>query len=128
MVGPSGADERQRALETLALLAGACLVLGFMFHVRIFTYTAVALLVIALFVKPLAAKLSSAWLGLSAVLGAVNSKILLTLVFYLVLTPIAVVHRYVHGDFLSIRGGGARESHWTERNQEYTARDLERPW
>ena len=61
-------------------------------------------------------------------LGAVDSRILLTLVYYLVLTPIPFLYRIAHGDFLNLKAGERRRSHWTQRKHAFEAGDLERPW
>jgi len=121
-------DERGRSLETLAVLSAACLVLGWLFDARAFGAAALVLLLIALFCKRLAARLSRAWLGFAAGLGALNSRILLTLVYFLVLTPVAFLYRIVHGDVLDLKPGARGRSHWKPRNHDFEARDLERPW
>ena len=52
-----------------------------------------ALLLLGLADNPLANLLSAGWLKLSELLGAINSKIILSLIFYLVLTPVAFIYR-----------------------------------
>jgi hypothetical protein len=122
-------DERHRSLETLAVLAAACIVCGLVFNVPAFGYVALGLLLIGLFFKRLAVRLAGAWLGFAAVLGAVNSKVLLTLVYYVVLAPVAFVYRRTHGDSLNLkRGADNRQSYWTVRDHRFEPRDLERPW
>lgn len=53
-----------------------------------------------------------AWMGLARVLGAVVSKTALLLIFYGVVTPMAVFMRLRGRDALRLKKGG--ESHWTE--------------
>ena len=57
-----------------------------------------------------------AWMGLAAVLGAVNTRILLTLVYVLVVTPIAWVRR-LGGDPLDRKLGTGAPSHWMPRER-----------
>jgi hypothetical protein len=74
-----------------------------------------ALLVVAgLLVPPAARAFHTAWMRLAALLGHVNSRVLLTLFYYLVITPYGFVTRLVGRDPLR-RRGAARESHWVER-------------
>ena len=122
-------DERRRSLETLAVLAAACIACVLIFKAQAFAYVALGLLLVGLFFRWPAVKLAGAWLGFSAVLGAINSKILLTLVYYLVLTPIALLYRLTHRDSLSLkRAADSGGSHWIVRDHEFGPRDLERPW
>ena len=62
-------------------------------------------------------------------LGAINSRVLLTLVYYLVLTPIALLYRLTHRDPLSLkRADDTGRSYWIVRDHTFGPRDLERPW
>ncbi len=122
-------DDRRQSLETLAVLAAACIACAMIFKAQAFAYVALGLLLVGLFLRWPAVKLAGAWLGFSAVLGAINSKILLTLVYYLVLTPIALLYRLTHRDPLSLkRAADSGRSHWIVRDHQFGPRDLERPW
>jgi hypothetical protein len=122
-------DERRQSLETLAVLAAACIACTLIFKAQAFAYVALGLLLVGLFFRWPAAKLAGAWLGLSAVLGAINSRVLLTLVYYLVLTPVALLYRLTHRDPLSLkRPDDTGRSYWIVRDHKFGPRDLERPW
>jgi len=59
----------------------------------------------------------------------VNSRILLGAIFYLFLTPIAILARVTRGDFLHLKKrSGADRSYWQARNHTYTAEDLSKLW
>jgi hypothetical protein len=124
---------REKVLETLGVLALACLVVGHLARrpgVRSGFLVAAALLLAAgLFVKPAGALIARAWLKFAHVLGAVNSRILLAVIFYLVLTPIAVLARLTRGDFLLLKKRtGADRSYWQVRDRAYTAEDIGKLW
>lgn len=69
------------------------------------------------------------WLGLSDLLGAVVSRILLSIVFFLVVTPISQIRRWLGKDPLNLRVFKAgKGSVMVERNHVFVARDLERPY
>jgi|SRR5687767_2759208 len=57
------------------------------------------------------------WMSLALVLGLVVSTILLTVFFYLVITPMGLVARLVGKDFLSLRLDPAKASYWIRRDQ-----------
>jgi hypothetical protein len=80
-----------------------------------------ALVVAGLFVPAAARAFHVAWMRLAVALGHVNSRVLLTLVYYLVVTPYGVVSRLARRDPLRRRGRGA-ESYWVERKTTRQAR------
>ncbi len=69
------------------------------------------------------------WFGLSHVLGLVASKAILTVVFFVVVTPIAVWRRLAGHDSLNLRGfKKGRESVMKQRNYTFVGKDLEQPY
>jgi len=124
---------REKVLETIGVLALACLVVG---HLATkpgvktgFLAAASLLLAAGLFVKPAGALIAGAWLKFGGLLGAVNSRIILGAIFYLFLTPIALLARLTRGDFLHLKKrAGADRSYWHARNHAYTADDLGKLW
>jgi hypothetical protein len=82
--------------------------------VTVFGALGAVLVVAGLFVPPPARAFHTAWMRLAALLGHVNSRVLLTLMYYLAVTPYGVVTRLVGRDPLR-RRGAARESYWVAR-------------
>jgi hypothetical protein len=69
------------------------------------------------------------WLGFSDLLGAVVSKILLSIVFFLIVVPIGILRRLGGKDSLKLRAFKAsKDSSMVERNHTFTGGDLERPY
>jgi Saxitoxin biosynthesis operon protein SxtJ len=77
---------------------------------------ALALLLVGLFAPAAAGRFHAFWMRAAAVLGHVNSRVLLTLMYYLVFTPYGLVSRLFGRDPLR-RRGRAQESYWVERKQ-----------
>ena len=90
--------------------------------VMIFAAIGGALLVAGLFVPAAARGFHKAWMRLAVLLGQINSRVLLTLVYYLVVTPYGIVTRLVGRDPLRRRGASA-ESYWVERKTTRQARE-----
>ena len=88
----------------------------------IFGALGAALVVAGLLVPPAARAFHTAWMKLAVLLGHVNSRVLLTLVYYLVVTPYGVVTRLVGRDPLRRRGARA-ESYWVGRKVTRQARE-----
>lgn len=135
MSGPAVNREltRETVLETTGVLALACLVAGHLLRHRPagrgFLAAAALLLAVGLFVKPLARLIARVWLKFALALGAVNSRILLGLIFYCFLTPIALLARLTRGDFLHLKKrSGSERSYWHARDHAYTAEDIGKLW
>ncbi|MET0647883.1 MAG: SxtJ family membrane protein [Pyrinomonadaceae bacterium] len=121
----TNAQARKSALLVAAVLLGIAawnLYRGRTTVVTIFGVLGGALLVAGLLVPPAARAFHTAWMRFAGVLGHVNSRVLLTLVYYLVVTPYGVVTRLVGRDPLRRRGAPG-ESHWVERKTTRQARE-----
>lgn len=75
-----------------------------------------ALIIAGLFIPVAARAFHKGWMRLAVALGYVNSRVLLTLMYYLVFTPYGLVSRLVGRDPLRRRGAGGG-SHWVERKR-----------
>lgn len=67
------------------------------------------------------------WTALGHAMGYVMSRIILTSIFYLFLTPIALLYRLTHKNPLKLKKDGL-ESYYETRNHKYLPRDLENMW
>ena len=76
----------------------------------------IALALIGLLLPAVARRFHIIWMSIAVALGWVNSRILLTLMFYLVFTPYGFISRLVGRDPLD-RRGRERESYWTPRKR-----------
>lgn len=74
----------------------------------------------------LSRKIEWAWFKLSRILELFVPKILLGLVFFLVLTPTALLFRMFNKDSLML--SRSKHSLFIERDQEIRREDLEKPW
>ena len=90
--------------------------------VAVFASIGAALVLAGLFVPVAARAFHVAWMRLAVLLGHVNSRVLLTLVYYLLVTPYGVVSRLARRDPLR-RRGRAGESYWVERKTTRQARE-----
>ena len=120
--------DRERSLETTGILALASLILGLLVHWTPWYVLAAGFLLIGLFLKRSAELVTRAWLAFAHALGTFNTTVLLALAYYLVLTPLAVFYRIVHGDFLRMGRSRKGPSLWHVRDHEYSAKDLEKMW
>ena len=119
------AQARKSALLVAAVLLGVAawnLYRGRTAVGIVFAGLGAALVVAGLFIPAAARAFHVAWMRFAVALGHVNSRVLLTLVYYLVVTPYGVVSRLARRDPLRRRGarGG---SYWVERKTTRQARE-----
>ena len=91
------------------------------------------LAIIALLVNMIVARayypVAILWLGLSNMLGAVMSKVILTIVFFLVVVPVGFVRKMLGKDPMLLKlWKRGRQSVMKVRNHTFTAKDLEKPY
>jgi hypothetical protein len=90
---------------------------------------ALVLQVITMTVPRIFAPIAVIWLGLSHRLGVMMSRVVLTVIFFLVVTPIGLVRRLLGKDSLRLRAFKASDdSVMLSRNHICSAADLERPY
>lgn len=68
--------------------------------------------------KPLALKgVYKGWMLLALLLALLTTKITISLVYFLVMTPIGLYRQYSKKDPLAMKPDASQESYWTERKQ-----------
>lgn len=120
-------DPTKKQLRQFGLMVGIILILigsYWMFYRDIFETARVVLLVIGgfLFLSGLIAptKLKptyAVWMKLAHVLAYVNTRIIISLIFFLVISPIGLVMRLFRGDILHEKFQPNTSSYWTETQQ-----------
>jgi len=94
-----------------------------------YVFGAMALQILNMTVPQIYRPVAVIWLGLSDLLGAVVSRILLSIVFFFVVTPIGIFRRLIGRDSLKLRAFKAgKESVMLERNHTFVGKDLETPF
>jgi hypothetical protein len=94
-----------------------------------YLFAAMALHVVNMTVPQIYKPIAVLWLGLSDLLGAVVSKILLSIVFFVIVTPIGILRRLAGKDSLKLRAFKAsKDSVMLGRNHTFIGRDLEKPY
>ena len=111
------------AMVLLLLLASGA------FKREILVTAAMIVLIVDMTVPRLYRPVAILWLGLSHLLGTVVSKILLTLVFFGVVTPIGVARKLLGIDSLKLKDFKSGEnSVMVVRNHIFTGKDIEKPY
>ncbi|MBI5519001.1 MAG: hypothetical protein HY916_02955 [Desulfovibrio sp.] len=125
----SGGSAKSRAVDTGMALTLICLIIGLVRGASGWFAVAAALLVLNMTAPMLFGPASRLWFGLSAVLGTVMSKVILTLVYYLVLTPVGLLRRAMGKDSLRLKTfKKGTESVFHTRTGPFTPADLKTPF
>lgn len=121
--------DRSKAYEgVLALVFGLLLLAYFQGHP---VWLPLALIItLATLISPfLARAVAWGWTKLAEGIGYVVSRILLALVFFLILTPMALLQRAFRKNPLQLTPpSGEKGTVFMDRSHVFTGKDLERPW
>lgn len=112
----------------LTIAMGLVLLYIFAYPNRYLLYVGTAVGVVTVVWPALAQWISRGWYKLAEGLGYVNSRILLTLVFFVLLLPIALLYRLFSHNVLALHSGRTAKSLYKERNHQYVASNLKNVW
>ena len=119
-------NDKSKALETILVLVGALIILDWSTHKKIFLLLALILIMIATVSDSATAYISRAWLKLAELMGTVMSKLLLSLIFFVVLMPAALLYRFFGKDNLQLKK--KEGSYYYSRDHVYLKNDIENIW
>jgi len=120
---------KKKHIETCAILAFACLFfIGLLARLPFLgIYTATGFLVIGLFLNPLAGLIEQLWFKLVEFLAFINGRIFLSLIFFIVLTPLAFMRKiFKNQDALSL--SPPAKCLFRERNYTFKPDDFAKPF
>jgi hypothetical protein len=118
---------RVKALETILVLVLALLVWYYLGQQhRYVLIAAIVLAGIGVFIPALAEKIHVLWMKLGEGLGFVTSKIILTLIFFVFLVPLAWIAARFRKPVMKMKPNEG--SFFKDRNFTYTAKSMEDMW
>lgn len=92
-------------------------------------YAALAVQVIDMVLPRIFAPVAVLWFGLAHILGTVMSRVLLSILFFGLVTPVGILRRFLGKDSLKLRAFKAsEESAMLVRNHVFIAKDIEKPY
>ena len=118
-------EKRLKSLETIIVLTAGLLALFFWLKNPWLLRVALAVALAGAFRPWLAEKIHAGWTLLAQGLGWFNGRILLSVVFFGFLTPIAWLARRLGSSGFLLRRKPEGESYYTVRDHAYEGKDLE---
>ena len=90
---------------------------------------AIIFLVVAMTYPPIFKPFARFWFALSTALGTVVSKVILSVLFFVIVMPIGLARRVLGKDSMQIKGWKkGKESVFRVRDHRFKAKDLEHPY
>lgn len=86
--------KKEKIYETINAIVLGFIIIGYLFNFLWFYYIAISVLIISVFSAFGANKIAQFWLYIGKILGYINSKIILGLFYFLLLTPFALIIRF----------------------------------
>ena len=117
---------KTKILETSLVLTTGFVFLYFLFSKPFLLIIALIFGFVGIFMPFLAKYIAIAWFKLADVLNFIMSKIILGLVYFLFLVPLAFTYNIFGKDKLSLKK--RNESNWVIRNKKYSVPDMENIW
>ena len=119
----------EQAKDTGMAMVLICLLLGHFYKMPKLFPVSIILLLLTMAVPKVFRPLAGLWFGLSHVMGQVVSKILLTVAFFLIVTPIGMIRRWKGADSLQLKKWKqGSESVFVERQGVIQDKDLLNPY
>jgi hypothetical protein len=119
------ANKEEIRKAQLVIVTGL-LLLYFLFKKAFLLNISLILGLIFLFIPLIGNWIVSLWSKLAEVLGWINSRILLSIVYFIFLVPVSIFFKLFNKNPLSLKK--TPSSLYTERNYTYTSKDLENIW
>lgn len=127
-------DSSMKKLREFGLLVGGVFaVLGILFwwrgraHFPFFLLPGVLLVILGLVAPAILKPLQKVWMTLAILMGWVMTRLIISVVFYLAITPIALILRITGKDLLDLKLEPEKTSYWKSRpSDERSASDYER--
>lgn len=121
-------QNREKILETLLVLSLFFLILFFLTNVFWILYVCAFFLAIGVFENSFSKYIAGIWLSFSSLIGKISTFILLSIVFYLLITPIGLLWRILKplesGHFLK----DIKKSLWEKKNNIFDKEYFEKTW
>ena len=92
-----------------------------------FLYVAVVISIFTAMSARVAFFIEKIWFYFAEILGSIIPKIMLALIFFVFLTPIAIFRKVISkNNFLQLKN--RQNSLWIERKIDFSALDMDKPW
>jgi hypothetical protein len=127
-LNPDPKTPNQERDTGLALLLILLLIVYFSENVTLII-PSIAVLVLIMIWPNIFYPLAPFWFGLSRLLGTIVSKIILSLLYFLIVTPVGILRRILDKDSMRLKDWkNGKDSVLLKRNHTFTQKDIDKPY
>ena len=119
---------QQQAKDTGLAFVLICLIVYLFSDQRVWVIVGIFCLLLCMICPRAYQPAARVWFGFSHFLGGIVSTIILTIIFYVVITPIGLLRQRSGADAMNLQKRGSKDSAFTERNITFSATDMEKPY
>jgi hypothetical protein len=113
----------------MAVFGGLSLWRGHTTRAAVFAGIGTFALLVGLLLRPLWLRVFRLWMKLAVAMSFVMTRVLLTLFFYLIITPFGVVRRLLGKDSLNARWHDGKPTYWVDKPEgEFTVERYEKQY
>ncbi len=120
--------DKSKKIEAILVIVTGLIILHLVFKIKVLLTAALAVAVLSLMSSFIRDKIVWLWMKLAEVLGYINGRILLSVIFFIILTPVAFLFKLTGKDPMQRKRKRESKSMYIERNHTYTKEDLEFIW
>ena len=119
----------QQVKDTGLAIALLSSIIAYLKHLNQFLLAAIILIVIDMTLPFMFRPIARIWFAISNIVSAIVSRIALTLVFFLIVTPVGILRKWTKKDALALkRWKRESDSVFEKRFYQYDSSDLEKPY
>ena len=118
---------REKQLETMLTIAVGFFLVAWSTKNKYIFLFALFIGLVGMFSKTLTNYISNGWMKVGEAMGAVSSRIILSVIYFLFLFPIALIYRIGRKDTLQLKKSELA-TYFITRNHRYEAKDIKNPW
>lgn len=120
--------DRIDILKTINVLTLALLISYLLFSAHWLLWIACLLVLGNVFESRITAWIAKYWIKFAHYFGIINSKVILSIIFFLVLTPVAFIYRFFNKDMVEHFKVNGKMSYFDNINKPYKKSDFEKVW
>ena len=125
---PRSITAKQSADTGMAMVL-ICLLISFFSNSKIALSISIVLLILNMTIPQIYMPLAKIWIGFSIIVGNVVSRILLSIIFYVLVTPVGFIRKLFGADPMQLKKWkNDSDTVFRERNHLFQARDIEKPY
>lgn len=117
----------EKELKALLVIVTGLNIFAWFLENKYLTLVAISFGTISLIIPIVGYYIVWLWYKIAGILGWINSRIILTVLFYLFLFPLAIIYRLFNKDQMHIRKP-APDSMFSDRNHQYNPGDFDNMW